>query len=111
MRGPAGVGVAGAVLALLPDRLDALVERYIDLHRHPELSTHEVRTAGIVADGLTRPLIAVRVTDKTGRPVRAGTLIPFTVDQPYTAAVEAELDSDLLARRVAREARAIAERR
>jgi uncharacterized repeat protein (TIGR01451 family) len=46
----------------------------------------------LVADGLTRPLIAVRVTDKTGRPVRAGTLVPFTVDQPYTAAVEAELE-------------------
>ncbi|BCA63244.1 hypothetical protein HMP09_2478 [Sphingomonas sp. HMP9] len=46
----------------------------------------------LVADGLTRPLIAVRVTDKTGRPVRADTLVPFTVDQPYTAAVEAELE-------------------
>jgi amidohydrolase len=45
---------AGAVLAPLGDQLDALVECYVDLHRHPELSTHEVRTAGIVADGLTR---------------------------------------------------------
>ncbi len=43
------------------------------------------------ADGLTRPLIAVRVTDKDGRPVRAGTLVPFRVDQPYQAAIEAEL--------------------
>ena len=46
----------------------------------------------LVADGLTRPLIAVRVTDKNGRPVRAGTLVPFRVDQPYTAAIEAELE-------------------
>jgi uncharacterized repeat protein (TIGR01451 family) len=43
------------------------------------------------ADGLTSPLIAIRVTDKDGRPVRAGTLVPFRVDQPYQAAVEAEL--------------------
>ena len=52
----------------------------------------DAASSRLVADGLTRPLIAVRVTDKTGRPVRAGTLIPFTVDQPYTAAVEAELE-------------------
>ena len=43
------------------------------------------------ADGLNRPLIAVRVTDKDGRPVRAGTLVPFHVDQPYEAAIEAAL--------------------
>ncbi|WBO23151.1 hypothetical protein [Sphingomonas abietis] len=42
----------------------------------------------LVADGLTRPLIAVRVTDRDGKPVRAGTIIPFRVDQPYTAAQE-----------------------
>ncbi|GAA0658523.1 putative repeat protein (TIGR01451 family) [Sphingomonas insulae] len=43
------------------------------------------------ADGLNRPLIAVRVTDKDGRPVRAGTLVPFRIDQPYQAAIEADL--------------------
>ncbi len=50
----------------------------------------DVAHSRLVADGLTRPLLAVRVTDKDGRPVRAGTPVPFTVDQPYTAAVEAE---------------------
>ncbi|MDO7841316.1 DUF11 domain-containing protein [Sphingomonas immobilis] len=45
----------------------------------------------LIADGLTRPLIAVRVTDRTGRPVRDGTLVPFKVDQPYGAAIDAEL--------------------
>ena len=33
-----------------------------------------------------RPLLAVRVTDAAGHPVRAGTPITFTVDQPYAAA-------------------------
>lgn len=42
----------------------------------------------LVADGLTRPLIAIRVTDRDGRPVRAGTVVPFRVDQPYAAAQE-----------------------
>ena len=46
----------------------------------------------LVADGLTRPLVAVRVTDKAGRPVQAGTLVPFRVDAPYTAAIEAALE-------------------
>ncbi len=42
----------------------------------------------LVADGVTRPLIAVRVTDRAGRPVRAGTMLPFTVDRPYRTAVD-----------------------
>lgn len=46
----------------------------------------------LIADGLTRPLIAVRVVDKDGRPVRAGTPVPFRVGQPYRAAVEADLE-------------------
>ena len=44
----------------------------------------------LVADGLTKPLVAVRLTDREGRPVRAGTIVPFRVDPPYTAAVQAE---------------------
>ncbi len=50
----------------------------------------DIAHSRLVADGLTRPLLAVRVTDKDGRPVRAGTPIPFTVDQPYTAAITVE---------------------
>ena len=44
------------------------------------------------ADGLVHPLIAVRVLDNEGKPVRAGSIIPFRVDQPYVAAalVQAE---------------------
>jgi hypothetical protein len=44
------------------------------------------KASRLVADGLTRPLIAVRVTDRFGKPVRAGTMVPFRVDQPYQAA-------------------------
>jgi amidohydrolase len=43
---------AGEVLGPLAPALPALRECYIDLHRHPELSGQEVRTAGIVADRL-----------------------------------------------------------
>jgi uncharacterized repeat protein (TIGR01451 family) len=44
----------------------------------------------LVADGLTSALVAIRVTDRDGRPVRAGTMIPFRVDQPYAAAQAVE---------------------
>ena len=57
----------------------------------PTLATFVPTVSRLVADGLTRPLIAVRVTDRDGRPVRAGTLVPFRVDQPYGAAIDAEL--------------------
>lgn len=40
------------LLADLEDRLPALCELYHDLHRHPELSLQEHRTAGIVAQHL-----------------------------------------------------------
>jgi uncharacterized repeat protein (TIGR01451 family) len=58
----------------------------------PVRAVFDAANSRLVADGLTRPLIAVRVTDKTGRPVRAGTVVPFAVDQPYTAAVEVALE-------------------
>ena len=46
----------------------------------------------LVADGLSRPLIAVRVVDATGRPVRAGTPVPFRVEQPYRSVAEVDLE-------------------
>jgi uncharacterized repeat protein (TIGR01451 family) len=52
----------------------------------------DAKLSRLVADGVTRPLIAVRVTDAAGRPVRAGAAVPFRVDQPYRAAVEVALD-------------------
>ncbi|MBB3474848.1 DUF11 domain-containing protein [Sphingomonas sp. BK345] len=42
----------------------------------------------LVADGLARPLLALRVTDASGRPVRAGTLLTVRVDAPYAVAEE-----------------------
>lgn len=44
--------LAGGVLAPLAVDLPGLRETYVDLHRHPELSGLEVRTAGIVAERL-----------------------------------------------------------
>jgi len=44
----------------------------------------------LVADGVTRPVIAVRLTDRDGKPVRAGLTGDFSVPTPYYPAVEAD---------------------
>ena len=44
----------------------------------------------LVADGITRPVIAIRLTDRDGRPVKHGLTGDFSVPAPYFAAVEAE---------------------
>ncbi|HMC92131.1 MAG TPA: hypothetical protein VKI45_06665, partial [Allosphingosinicella sp.] len=44
----------------------------------------------LVADGVTRPVIAVRFTDSDGKPVRHGLTGDFEVPAPYYPAVEAD---------------------
>ena len=46
----------------------------------------------LIADGVTRPLVAVRLTDRAGRPVRAGTSVPVRVEAPYAPALDVALD-------------------
>ncbi|KKC27154.1 hypothetical protein WP12_04770 [Sphingomonas sp. SRS2] len=50
--------------------------------------------SNLVADGINRPAIAVRLTDRDGKPVRKGTPVSFEIDQPYTAAIEAEAQDE-----------------
>ena len=44
----------------------------------------------LVADGVVRPVIAMRLTDRDGRPVRHGVTGDFEVPAPYYPAVEAD---------------------
>lgn len=44
----------------------------------------------LVADGVTRPVIAVRLTDRDGRPIHHGLVGDFSVPAPYYPAVEIE---------------------
>ena len=48
------VDAAAGILGSLEGEMPELLDCYVDLHRHPELSTQETRTAGIVAERLTR---------------------------------------------------------
>ncbi len=42
----------------------------------------------LVADGVTRPVIAVRLTDRDGKPARHGMVGDFAVPAPYAPAIE-----------------------
>ncbi len=44
----------------------------------------------LVADGITRPVVAVRLTNRDGRPVHHGLVGDFAVPAPYYSAVEAD---------------------
>ena len=44
----------------------------------------------LVADGVTRPVLAVRLTDRDGKPVRHGLTGDFSVPAPYYPAIEAD---------------------
>uniref|UniRef100_UPI0035CBEA90 hypothetical protein n=1 Tax=uncultured Sphingomonas sp. TaxID=158754 RepID=UPI0035CBEA90 len=63
--------------------------RIVHYANTPSRATLVAAASRPTADGITRPLIAVRVTDRDGRPVRAGTPVPYRVDSPYFAAQEA----------------------
>ncbi|MEH6789566.1 hypothetical protein [Parasphingorhabdus sp.] len=42
----------------------------------------------LIADGVTRPVLAVRLTDRDGKPARHGMVGDFTVPAPYAPAIE-----------------------
>ncbi|MES2754009.1 MAG: hypothetical protein V4659_05030 [Pseudomonadota bacterium] len=67
------------------------LERSVHYAGPPTRAVFDTARSRLVADGLTRPLLAVRVTDAGGHPVRAGTLVAFRVEAPHTAALEADL--------------------
>lgn len=66
------------------------------LERNVHFSTPPVRAEFIkdqsilVADGVTRPRITVRLTDRSGRPIQHGSTGDFSVPAPYEAAVDVD---------------------
>lgn len=91
-----GIGLPGQDTLLTAEVRDArgtLVERlerkvhYGDSPIRAELIKDRSR---LVADGVTRPVIAVRFTDRDGKPVHHGLVGEFAVPAPYYPAVEAD---------------------
>jgi uncharacterized repeat protein (TIGR01451 family) len=66
----------------------------------PTQAVFVAEASRLVADGLTRPLIAVRLTGRDGKPVRDGTTIPVEIGAPYTAAVDPQTGSAIRVARV-----------
>ena len=64
----------------------ATLDRVVTVSGPAAIATLDAAHSRLLADGSTTPLVAVRVTDAGGRPVRAGTLVPFTVDAPHAPA-------------------------
>jgi len=66
------------------------------LERNVHFSTPPVRAEFIkdksilVADGITRPRIVVRLTDRSGRPIQHGSVGDFIVPAPYEAAIDVD---------------------
>ncbi len=49
----------------------------------------------LLADGLNRPVIAVRLLDRDGRPAKHGLVGDFTVQEPHRAAMERDAEQSL----------------
>lgn len=93
-----GIPIAEGDNALVARVLDAggatvaTLTRTVHAAGAPAQATVVADMSRLVADGVTRPLLAVRLTDRAGRPVRAGTLVPFTVEAPYRPLVDTALE-------------------
>lgn len=61
-------------------------QRTIHYASAPSRAAMDGAKSRLVADGKSRPVIAVRFTDSDGRPVRAGLSGEFQINEPYLAA-------------------------
>lgn len=73
--------------------LAATLDRKVHFATEPVRGEFMAEHSRLVADGLARPLIALRLTDRHGKPVRAGTTIGLRVDPPYTVAIESDVQA------------------
>ncbi|MGB5179419.1 MAG: hypothetical protein WBP44_11895, partial [Gammaproteobacteria bacterium] len=63
----------------------AMLERNIHFSGMPVYAEFVEDTSHLIADGRTIPVVAVRLTDKWGKPVREGVVGNFRLDPPYIA--------------------------
>jgi hypothetical protein len=63
----------------------ARLERVVHYANQPVAAAIVPEQSVLAADGVTRPVLAVRLVDRDGRPVRAGVTGPFLVRPPHVA--------------------------
>ena len=66
------------------------LERAVHYASNPMNAQFVREKSNLVADGVSRPVIAVRLTDRDGRPIHQGIVGDFSVPAPYYPAVEAD---------------------
>ncbi len=79
------------LVARIKDGTGAIVEtleRRVYFARAPMNAEFIKAQSVLVADGVSRPRIVVRLTDRNGKPVQHGSVGDFQVSDPYRAAVE-----------------------
>lgn len=67
------------------------IERVVYFTSQPARATLVADQSVLIADGVTRPVVVVRLTDRNGRPVREGVAGEFTVNAPFESAAQIEL--------------------
>jgi len=69
-------------------RLIATLDRVVHFGGAPASVVVDPGHSRLIADGLSTPLVAIRVLDAASRPVRAGTPVSFRVAAPYAAGID-----------------------
>lgn len=86
---------ANKLVALIKDGNGVVVEtleRSVYFAHAPMKAQYIKEQSVLVADGVTRPRIVVRLTDRTGKPVQHGAVGEFQVSDPYRPAVEIDAE-------------------
>ncbi|MCX7283472.1 MAG: hypothetical protein NTX28_05400 [Novosphingobium sp.] len=79
--------VLGAVVRAADGHETARLKREVHFVQVPARVALVREKSRLIADGTTRPVLALRVTDRNGRPVHAGITGEFTLNQPYESAL------------------------
>ncbi|MGB5076383.1 MAG: hypothetical protein WBO17_02755 [Sphingorhabdus sp.] len=81
------------LIANIKDASGAVVEtleRHVYFAHAPMKAQLIKDQSTLVADGVTRPKIALRLTDRAGKPIQHGSVGDFSVNSPYRPAIEVD---------------------
>lgn len=71
--------------------VNSAIEREVFFVSTPARAELVADQSVLVADGVTKPVLAVRILDRNGRPVRGGVAGEFTLNQPFQSASQLDL--------------------
>ena len=71
--------------------VNSSIEREVFFVSTPARAEIVADQSTLVADGVTKPVLAVRILDRNGRPVRGGVAGEFTLNEPFQSASQLEM--------------------